>query len=723
MMLPRIFVHIPSYRDRECQWTVRDLFLKARHPERVFAGICWQTAPGLDADCFQVEGRPGHVRTVHYDIGQAQGLGWARQEAQNLWKGEEYSLQIDSHMRFVPDWDETMLDMLAECRSESAVLTVYPPGYVPPDELAEKERVALQYIKGFRPDGLLEFGAHILREGDATNGPMPTAAVAGGFIFGPSRILQDVPSDPEMYFSAEETNLAVRLWTAGFDLFSPSRTLLYHYYERKDSIRPWNDSRNWSDREKRTLRRMRALCVPSQSPPAEVEKLGRYGLGSRRSLAEYEDFSGVNFSGRTIAGFAGVYPFLRQSTQVATLPGEDLIQSAGVRFFPVGEEGVLFREDVGEFYRINTAAGLVWCSREEGYSWSRIAEEQAAWRKLPVHVVVGELSTLADHWLGQGLVHRSGERPKFTAKVRRHGPCWDPDFFDFRLRTYELLGMPVTIRYADPDLERWTHPVFAHLETAVSERPACTFTIARILNYVYLFRGDELIHHGNNPAALTPVLKFQVLSQTVGLQDALLQIHAGAVECDGCLVLMPGQSGDGKTLPTARLVAAGALYFSDEVVLLERRRAKVRPVPIGLCVKSSGLDLLAPYFPGLRELPEHDREDGLRVRYLAPPPGRLPNPHYSAVPAIVIFRRYIDGSEQTVRELTSLDGFGRLMDHCVAVPKPLAKRDASELIGMIGRVKFYELTGSDLDRDAATVFAICRAAAAPEAANVRKTTA
>ena len=37
-----IFVQIASYRDPECQWTVKDLFDKADHPERVYVGIFWQ---------------------------------------------------------------------------------------------------------------------------------------------------------------------------------------------------------------------------------------------------------------------------------------------------------------------------------------------------------------------------------------------------------------------------------------------------------------------------------------------------------------------------------------------------------------------------------------------------------------------------------------------------------------------------------------------------------
>jgi hypothetical protein len=45
---PRIFVSIAAFRDEECQWTLRDMFLQAAHPERVFAGVVWQVDPQAD---------------------------------------------------------------------------------------------------------------------------------------------------------------------------------------------------------------------------------------------------------------------------------------------------------------------------------------------------------------------------------------------------------------------------------------------------------------------------------------------------------------------------------------------------------------------------------------------------------------------------------------------------------------------------------------------------
>jgi hypothetical protein len=54
--LPRIFVSVAAFRDDECQWTLRDLFVKAAHPARVFVGVVWQVNPAADADFVRMAG-------------------------------------------------------------------------------------------------------------------------------------------------------------------------------------------------------------------------------------------------------------------------------------------------------------------------------------------------------------------------------------------------------------------------------------------------------------------------------------------------------------------------------------------------------------------------------------------------------------------------------------------------------------------------------------------
>ena len=128
---PSIFVNIASYRDPECQWTLADLFAKARHPERVFVGICWQFVPEQDQHCFLVRPRPEQVRVVEVHADHGRGTCWARAQAYQLWRGEDYVLQIDAHSRFVADWDEVLLATLAECPSPRPILSAFLSGYDP----------------------------------------------------------------------------------------------------------------------------------------------------------------------------------------------------------------------------------------------------------------------------------------------------------------------------------------------------------------------------------------------------------------------------------------------------------------------------------------------------------------------------------------------------------------------------------------------------------------
>ena len=380
MSRSRIFVHIPAYRDRECQWTLRDMFERARHPERIFAGVCWQTVPEEDVDCFLIRPCPEQVRAVEFHARDARGLGWARAKAQALWQGEEFSLQIDSHMRFTEDWDERMLELLAQCDAPDPVLTHYPAGYDPPDTRENLSRPHVQTIVRFLPNGLLDFGIALAPDGVTVDRPMPTAAVAGGFIFGSSRILQEVPSDPDIYFNGEEPNLAVRLWTSGFDLFSPQESLIYHYYLRKDAARHWNDAahRETFELQRRTLRRMRLLCEPGAFSAAELAELGRFGLGTKRSLAQYEAFAGVNFAARSIAVEARRYPFVRSPASRAAQKLLDTLRPApGNHLFKLGEDGVLFSEATGNLHRLNRDAARVWCALEAGWGWERLAVDTA----------------------------------------------------------------------------------------------------------------------------------------------------------------------------------------------------------------------------------------------------------------------------------------------------------------------------------------------------------
>src|SRR5262245_9606579 len=129
----RIFVQIASYRDPECQWTLEDMFDQAAHPDQIFAGVVWQYVPEEDSHCFTKRFPPDRVRTRMIHAKHSKGACWARSKTQKLWQGEEFTLQIDSHMRFEKDWDLKLMRMCQQSHSAKPVITCYPAGYTPPN--------------------------------------------------------------------------------------------------------------------------------------------------------------------------------------------------------------------------------------------------------------------------------------------------------------------------------------------------------------------------------------------------------------------------------------------------------------------------------------------------------------------------------------------------------------------------------------------------------------
>jgi hypothetical protein len=283
---PRIFVSVASYRDTECQWTVKDLFEKAAHPERVFVGICWQFIAAEDADCFLVKTRPEQCRVIEVDARESRGVCWARAKIQELWRGEEYVLQVDAHSRFAPGWDETFIEMLRACPSERAVLSTYPASYEPPDRLG-KDNVAIINAKEFDDNGVLALGSRGVHQSEMPSLPQPTAFIGAGTLFAPAAIIAEVPYDPYIYFTGEEITLAARLWTHGWDLFTPNKCTVYHEYsDRPNKRRHWNDHKQWLDLSSRAAKRVRHIMgsevsTRSGSAARDQEILPRHAPAAR----------------------------------------------------------------------------------------------------------------------------------------------------------------------------------------------------------------------------------------------------------------------------------------------------------------------------------------------------------------------------------------------------------------------------------------------------------
>jgi len=104
----------------------------------------------------------------------------------------------------------------------------------------------------------------------------------------------------------------VRLWTHGWDFFYPNQPVLYHDWKRKRRPTHFDDHYNWDQLDALSVKRVRHLLGMEQSSDPEVlEDIEHYGLGQKRTLEEYQCYSGVDFVRRRIS---------RQAKQGAPYP-------------------------------------------------------------------------------------------------------------------------------------------------------------------------------------------------------------------------------------------------------------------------------------------------------------------------------------------------------------------------------------------------------------------
>lgn len=306
-----IFVSVASYRDDECKDTVYDMFSKAKHPNNIFVGVCQQNKDG-EEDCFDKcqecsqRKQAGNIRVVNFDHMDARGPTFARFQCSKLWRGEEYYFQIDSHIKFEQDWDVVLKEQMRLTGDPKAVVGAYPPTEEQMAEMKGNNFSTMITMCGgkFDSSGLPTITAKVVN----TNGrekPLPTAYQSAGMMCFPGKALYDVPYDPYLsfLFFGEEILFSARLWTAGYNLYTPVKNFCTHHYGREGKPKFWQDKKESEPCKKKAIQRVKYLfgaIGKSQVHPDYFLDIEKYGMGKERSLKDYLKYAGINFNTKTV---------------------------------------------------------------------------------------------------------------------------------------------------------------------------------------------------------------------------------------------------------------------------------------------------------------------------------------------------------------------------------------------------------------------------------------
>mmetsp|Transcript_15258 Transcript_15258/g.28723 ORF Transcript_15258/g.28723 Transcript_15258/m.28723 type:complete len:529 (+) Transcript_15258:39-1625(+) len=331
-----IFVSVGTYRDEYCPMTLKSLYSQAEFPEKVFVGLfqqnCFETTcttgvlkngaiedTGTDVNCYDVfcdsaEGRSSGAcadnRVRLFNVNESESLGpyMARYFGAKFYRGEQFYLQIDSHSEFAKLWDTKLIEMIGQAPADRPVISTYPPG---PDGRWQ-DSVGNKICDSSFASSQIEWQIVRLDPSRPIAGhprePVYAPFVAAGFFFAHGQFLHDVPFDPLLpwIFMGEEISMSARLWTSGYDIFSPTRNVLNHYYVRRHKPKFWETVNRYFDKGvhndivELVIKRVKHMlgypeCAARLvQPPSVLHKLDRWSMGRERSFSDYMHMVGLD---------------------------------------------------------------------------------------------------------------------------------------------------------------------------------------------------------------------------------------------------------------------------------------------------------------------------------------------------------------------------------------------------------------------------------------------
>jgi hypothetical protein len=301
-MNDKIFIQIASYRDPQLLPTLRDCISKAKFPENLIFSISWQHSNDDEWDNLNEFSGDTRFKIVDIDHRDSKGACWARNQLQQNYDGEKYTLQLDSHHRFIENWDEELIIMYEDLRSkgyEKPLLTSYISSFNPDNDPDGRMMVPWKMnFDRFIPEGAVFFLPASINNHKELTEPIPARFYSAHFAFTTGQFVKEVPHDPEYYFHGEEISIAVRAYTWGYDLFHPHKIVAWHEYTRKGRTKQWDDDKSWTTKNSNSHLRNRKL-FEMDGLVKDID-FGVYDFGKVRTLEDYERYTGISFKKRAV---------------------------------------------------------------------------------------------------------------------------------------------------------------------------------------------------------------------------------------------------------------------------------------------------------------------------------------------------------------------------------------------------------------------------------------
>ena len=255
----------------------------------------------------------------------------------------------------------------------------------------------------------------------------------------------------------------------------------------------------------------------------------------------------------------------------------------------------------------------------------------------------------------------------------------------------------------DPSLDTSLHAV----DTAADTTATLTISLTEELSEGTRERGEgevyTLIDSSSKPlftgcldVQFAAVLFDQVIFQLLDRRKDGIALHSGAVVSQGGTILLPGQSGSGKSTVSAWLTSehcsCRCSYLTDELIFLpDNDPSSVIPFPRPFCIKAGATAAIRAI------MPKNGEEKMLADKHGALVPHRLLNPDFSLLPppppVLLIFPVYQTDVPLQIEKI-SVARTSALLMTCNVNARNLADHGFQQLVQLARAIPAYRIVYS-----------------------------
>jgi len=268
-------------------------------------------------------------------------------------------------------------------------------------------------------------------------------------------------------------------------------------------------------------------------------------------------------------------------------------------------------------------------------------------------------------------------------------------FDPYSTRRYQFTNKLIEFTVENQRLESYLHPLISYLETKVLKGRISLFELFEYQEKIVLRLNGEvkgLWSHVDTHRLIGFIYMCMINEIFDKTNDFwLMTVHAAALTNGKKTILIPAESGSGKTTFAALLQSRGYQLVSDDFVPIDRHLFRAWPFPTAMSVKLGAMEVLSSLYPDLEKEPTKKVSSNKTIRYLKP---ELDPKFFNIAFPVheVISIKYDPSIEFEFKKADRLKAIKLMLDQSWILPNT---GNAGIFLDQVANWSFYQLTYSN----------------------------